>query len=85
MINAIMKVKVDCGSIDRLSQLRDKLKTRMAYNSHDLGDMGKFVRLQYINNFIDDFFEELIIDIEVQDDRTDSNRDNSGIYGIGIG
>ena len=39
------------------SQVREiltKLEQRVAYNAHDMGELGRFVRVKYVKNFIDD-------------------------------
>lgn len=37
----------------------DLLKGRIEYNQHDMGEIGKFCRIGYINNFIADSINKL--------------------------
>lgn len=32
----------------------NKLEKRIEYNQHDMGEMGKFIRVQYCKNFIEE-------------------------------
>lgn len=48
--------------------IEDKMVKRLEYNSHDYGEMGKFLRLEYAISIVKDFLknelEALIKDIE---------------------
>jgi hypothetical protein len=42
-----------------LSTKITKLKERIDYNSHHLGEWGNLIRVEYVFNFLDDFAREL--------------------------
>lgn len=39
-----------------MEDIRKELLERMRFNAHDYGELGKFVRLNYIENFINEAF-----------------------------
>lgn len=36
----------------------DHLRERILYNSKDMGELGRYIRIEYVNNFLNDMVME---------------------------
>lgn len=43
------------------AELFESAKVRVDYNSHDLGEFGRMIRVQYVHNILDDLLARLSV------------------------
>jgi hypothetical protein len=54
--NCIIAPCEDCRL--KRTSLKERIKSRIIYNQHDLGELGKYIKIDYAMNIIDEFIKE---------------------------